>query len=397
MAATKITKRVVDALQPGGRDSYLWDGELKGFGIKTTPAGVKTYLVQYRLGGRSGRARRVTIGRHGSPWTPEAARKEAKAILGEIAQGVDVALVKRAEKQSAATALTVADLAHKFLAEHVEAKRKDRTAEEYRRLLKRVILPSLGKRLVTDIARQDVARLHHGLRVTPYQANRVLAVLSKMFNLAEAWGERPDGSNPCRHVEKFPERKRERFLSAEELSRLGEALATCRSSPHFVALVKLLVFTGARLNEILTLEWSWIDFERGEARLPDSKTGAKILHLPPPALTVLSDIPKIAGNQYVIVGERAGRHLVNAEKPWRTLRATAGLDDVRLHDLRHGFASVAASSGMGLPIIGKILGHTQAQTTQRYAHLYSDPVKTAAAFVAEKIAEAMNGNGRQQF
>ena len=123
----------------------------------------------------------------------------------------------------------------------------------------------------------------------------------------------------------------------------------------------------------------------------------KILHLPPPALTVLAEIPKIEGNPFVIVGERAGRHLVNAEKPWRTLRAAAGLDDLRLHDLRHGFASVAASSGMGLPIIGKILGHTQAQTTQRYAHLYSDPVKTAAAFVAEKIAEAMNGDGPQQF
>jgi len=393
MAATKITKRAVDALQPGGSDSYLWDDELKGFGLKMTPAGAKTYLVQYRLGGRSGRARRVTIGRHGSPWTPEAARKEAKAILGEVAQGVDVALVKRAAKQSAATAPTVADLAHRFLAEHVAAKRKDRTAEEYRRLLHRVILPSLGKRLVADVARQDVARLHHGLRVTPYQANRVLAVLSKMFNLAEAWGERPDGSNPCRHVEKFPERKRERFLSAEELSRLGEALGAYRGSPYFVALVKLLVFTGARLREILTLEWSWIDFERGEARLPDSKTGAKVLHLPPPALTVLVDIRKIEGNPFVIVGERAGRHLVNAEKPWRVVRAIAGLDDVRLHDLRHGFASVAASNGMGLPIIGKILGHTQAQTTQRYAHLSSDPVKTAVAFVAGKIAEAMNGSG----
>jgi integrase len=391
MASAKITKRAVDSVRPGARDSYLWDEELKGFGLKITPAGAKTYLVQYRLGGRAGRVRRVTIGQHGSPWTPEAGRKEAKAILGDVAQGIDVASVKRAAKQSVATAPTIADLARRFLAEHVEVKRKIRTAEEYRRLLDRVILPGFGKKLVADVTRQDVARLHHCLRATPYQANRLLAVLSKMFNLAEAWGERPDGSNPCRHVEKFPERKRERFLSADELARLGVALANYRGSPHFVALVRLLLFTGARLNEVLTLEWSWIDFARGEARLTDSKTGAKVLHLPPPALTILADVPKIEGNPFVIVGERAGRHLVNAEKPWRALRAAAGLDDVRLHDLRHGFASVAASSGMGLPIIGKMLGHTQAQTTQRYAHLASDPVKAAAAFVAGKIAEAMNG------
>jgi hypothetical protein len=174
----------------------------------------------------------VTLGQHGSPWTPEAARKEAKAILGEVAQGIDVASVKRMAKQSAATAPTVADLVRRFRSEHVEAKRKSRTVEEYRRLLDRVLLPGFGKRLVRDVTRQDMARLHHGLRGTPDHANRLLAVLSKMFSLAEAWGERPDGSNPCRHVEKFPERKRERFLSPEELSRLGVALGTYPGSPN---------------------------------------------------------------------------------------------------------------------------------------------------------------------
>jgi integrase len=173
------------------------------------------------------------------------------------------------------------------------------------------------------------------------------------------------------------------------LGRLGEALAGYTGSLFVVALVKLLVFTGARLNEILTLEWSWVDMTLGEARLPDSKTGAKIVHLPPPALSVLADLPRVEGNPFVIVGERTGRHLVNAEKPWRAIRTTAGLEDVRLHDLRHAFASVAATSGMGLPIIGKMLGHSQMQTTHRYAHLAADPVKAAAATVAGKIADAM--------
>jgi integrase len=215
-----------------------------------------------------------------------------------------------------------------------------------------------------------------------------------MFNLAEQWSLRPDGSNPCRHVEKFTERKRERMLSPAELARLGDALAAYDGSPYPVAAIKLLIFTGARLGEVRELQWDWIDLERGEASLPDSKSGAKILHLPPPALAVLTELPRLDGNPHVIAGAKPGAALVNLEKPWLTIRAAAGLDNVRLHDLRHAFASVAASSGMGLPIIGKMLGHTQAATTHRYAHLASDPVKAAAAVVAGKIAAAMAGSGK---
>jgi integrase len=261
-------------------------------------------------------------------------------------------------------------------------------------LLDKIILPALGKRKVADVTRVDVAKVHHANRAGPYQANRVLAVLSKMFTLAEQWGLRPDGSSPCRHVEKFAERKRERMLSAAELGQLGEALTAYDGSPYVAAAIRLLVFTGGRLGEVLGLQWQWIDFDRGEARLPDSKTGAKTVHLPPPALAVLAELPRIEGNPHVIVGAVAGAALVNLEKPWRAIRKTAGLEDLRLHDLRHAFASVAAASGMGLPIIGKMLGHTQAATTNRYAHLASDPVKAAAATVAGQIAAAMSaGNG----
>ena len=389
----KITKRAVDAvkLSTGDAETVLWDTDVKGFGCRVQRGGAKSYVLHYRAGtGRGAPLRKLTIGRHGSPWTPETARKEARTLLGMIQHGADPAADKIARRQ----APTVADLAERFLAEHVEAKRKASTATEYRRLLTRIILPALGKRKVVDVTRHDVGRLHHGLRDAPYQANRVLAVLSKMFNLAEGWGLRPDGSNPCRHVEKFGERKRERMLSADELARLGDALAHM-GSPYAVAAVKLLVFTGARLGEVLGLRWEWIDFDRGEARLPDSKTGAKTLHLPPPALTVLSELPRQDGNPHVIVGLKTGAAMVNLEKPWRAIRAAAGLYDVRLHDLRHAFASVAASSGMGLPIIGKMLGHTQVATTHRYAHLASDPVKAAAAAVAGKIAAAMQSGLEQ--
>jgi integrase len=210
-----------------------------------------------------------------------------------------------------------------------------------------------------------------------------------MFTFAERLGERPDGSNPCRHVERFPQRRRERFLSADELARLGDVLMAYRGSPYHVATIKLLVFTGARLSEVLGLQWQWIDFDRGEARLPDSKTGAKTIHLPAPALEVLAALPRIEGEPHVL-GARRGTTFIEA--PWRRIRTAAGLDDVRLHDLRHAFASVAASAGLALPIIGKMLGHTQAQTTQRYAHLASDPVKAAAAAVAGKIAAALKGS-----
>jgi integrase len=420
----EISLAIVDALKPG---SLVWDTEVSGFAVRCQTK-AKVYCLKYRVGGRQ---RWYTIGRHGSPWTPKTARNEAKKLLGLVADDKDPARLKEANKE----ALTVSQAATKFLTEHVDVKRKARTAEGYRDILSRIVIPALGNVRLKDVQRADISRLHHSLRITPYQANRVLAVLSKMFNMAESWGERPDNSNPCRHIEKFKEAKRERFLSADELAALSDALGTYNGSPYVVAAIKLLVFTGARLQEILTMRWEWIDFERKEARLPDSKTGAKTLHFPQPVMAVLADLPRIEKNPYVIVGRKEGASLVNLEKPWRAIRQAAtirlwrnhekasglieelterlrreptflacqnaakaaevelpaGMNDVRIHDLRHAFASVAASAGLGLPIIGKLLGVSQPQTTARYAHLAADPVKAAQASVADAIAAAMNG------
>ena len=389
----KITITSVKALAPGedGKEAVLRDTEVLGFEVRVRTGGAKTYAIRYRIGtGRDAPMKRFTIGKHGSWWTPDTARAEARRLLGQVAHGKDPASAKAEEK----TAPTVAALAEQFMAEHAEAKRKASTAREYRRLLDHVVLPAIGKRPVADITRRDIAKFHHARRETPTEANRALAVTSTLFNFAERMGLRPDGSNPCRHVERFPQRRRERFLSPEELGRLGDALADYDGSPYVPAAIKLLVFTGARLGEMLGLRWEWIDFERGEARLPDSKTGAKTVHLPPPALAVLAELPRIEGNPHVIVGGVAGAALVNLEKPWRCIRKAVGLDDVRLHDLRHAFASVAASSGLGLPIIGKMLGHSQPQTTARYAHLAADPVKSAATAVAGKIAAAMSAGNK---
>jgi len=385
----KINKRTVDAIQPGVRDLISWDADLGGFGVRCRVSGAKVYVLKYR---HLGRQRWFTIGQHGAAWTPELARREAKRLLGEVAAGRDPAQSRDTGK----AAPTVNKLIDQFLSEHVDTKRKSRTSVEYKRLFDKLIRPVIGRYRIEAVTRSEIAKLHHDLRGTPYQANRVLAVLSKLFNWAERYGYRPDGSNPCRHVEKFKEEKRERFLSAAEMSRLGMVLAKAERDglemSSVIHAIRLLIFSGARLTEILTLKWSDVDFERGCLQLSDSKTGAKVIHLNAPALELLASVQSVEGNPHVITGRLTGAHLVNLEKPWRRIRAAAGLNDVRLHDLRHSFASVGAAAGYGLPVIGALLGHTQAATTHRYAHLAADPLKQASDAIGRQIADALAGD-----
>jgi integrase len=357
-----------------------------GFGLRVKPTGVKSYIIQYRT--RTGISRRMTLGQHGV-LTAEEARREAKVQLGRAAKGDDPA----ADKANARDGLSFATFTERYLSDHAATKKKPSSVRMDRINLNKHILPILGRRRLDTIGRADVVRLHHSMRDTPGAANRCLALLSKMMNLAERWGERPDGSNPCRHVEKYRERKRDRFLSKDELARLGAACQRCEQdekiAPSFLALVRLLIFTGARLSEMQKAQWDWVNFKSGLIRLPDSKTGAKTIMLPAPALDVLARLVRVDGNPYIITGE-GNRYLVNVWKPFAVLCALAGLKDVRLHDLRHSFASIGAAGGMSLNVIGGLLGHTQTQTTSRYAHLAADPLKTAANQIAAAIAATMN-------
>ncbi|WP_308911507.1 tyrosine-type recombinase/integrase [Pseudokordiimonas caeni] len=383
----KLTKRIVDAAEViPGKDNLIWDSEVPCFALRVYPSGVKSYIIQYRVAGRT---QKMVLGKHGV-LTPDEARTLAKERLVDVAKGGNPSR----EKRKYAQAPTLNQLCDRFLTEYVPDRCKPTTQREYTRNVEMFIKPEMGMLKVQDITRQDVAKFHTGLKHIPYQANRSLGVLSKLFNLAEEWGLRPDGSNPTRHVKKFPEEKRERFLSPDELTVLGQTLRDCEAdgteSPYMVAAIKLLILTGCRLGEIQTMKWDYI---RGNAlMLPDSKTGAKKVYLGQPALEVIAEIERQDDNPYVICGNIPGNYLTDFQKPWRRIRARAGLDDLRIHDLRHSFASGAVSMGESLPMIGKLLGHTQVQTTARYAHLADAPMHEAADRVSTAINQALKGS-----
>jgi integrase len=388
-----LTKRIIDALVPKKTNFFFWDTELKGFGLKVTPSGSKVYVLQYRMGGRETTARRFTLGKHGA-WTPDRARKEALKLLALVSSGTDPAEAKQASKAG----LTLAKFARRYLEEHAQPHKKPRSVAEDRRNLTKLVLPVLGEKRIDKITRTHIAKLHHDLRKTPVAANRVLAVLTTLFNLAERWGHRPDGSNPCRHVQKFKERKRDRFLSEAELTHLGKVLKEAEDKQAYslsvLAAIRLLIFLGARLSEVLSLKWEYLNFETQSLRLPDSKTGAKTLYLSPPALAVLDTLPQIQGNPHILPGVKEGAHLVNLQAAWAQLRQKANIADVRLHDLRHNFASVAVAQGMSLPMIGALLGHHDVTTTSRYAHLSQNPLRQANEAIGNRIASVMSGESK---
>jgi integrase len=385
MAQGRISKRSVDALVcPPGKDrEFLWDDAIAGFGVGAFPSGKKVYVAQYRQGGRS---RRATIGEHGR-LTPDEARSEAKKLLGIAEAGSDPIAERRKER----VVRTFGDVAEDFMQRHVATKRKGRTAQSYREALEKHIYPAIKSCRVTNVRRADMATIHSALKATPSAANRVLAVVSSIWNWAARREEVMLVANPCSGIERYPEHGRERFLTSDELARLGDALRETRIDPFAAAAIRLLILTGARLREILDAQWQNVDIERGVIFLPDSKTGKKPVYLSAAALEVLAGLARIEGNPHIIPGEKAGHPKADLKKPWAAVCKAAGLEGVRLHDLRHSFASIGAGASMGLPVIGKLLGHSQAATTHRYAHLDADPLRRAADTIGATISAAMSG------
>ena len=407
----QITKRLVDTLRPRTREFTVWDSKMPGFGVRVRPTGAMSYIVVYRAGsGRGAPVRRYTIAGVGKI-APENARGRARALLGLVAHGHDPAGEKTTERGTP----TVAELADRFIAEHVEPKRRPGTVVFYRHILGKIVVPEFGAAKADKVTRAQLAKLHAKLRATPFQANRVLAVVGSMYAFGERVGVVPEGTNPTRKIDKFKEGRRERFLSIEELERLGAAIRKAETKginwnvddtkatskhlpkknrrtiigPHAAGALRLLLFTGCRLREVLHLKWEHVDFGRGLLFLPESKTGKKTVILNAPALAVLSTLPRVG--PFVVAGGDLERPRTDLKRPWAMITREASLEGLRIHDLRHSFASFGAGGGLGLPIIGKLLGHTQSSTTMRYAHLDNDPLRRASESIGERIAAALDG------
>tara|TARA_R110002110_G_scaffold415720_1_gene654282 strand:- start:5507 stop:6757 length:1251 start_codon:yes stop_codon:yes gene_type:complete len=398
----KLTERRCQAAAPGPSPYFVWDGELKGFGLRVMPSGAKSFVVQYRAGyGRRGQTRRMTIGRYADPsWPLQVARNRAKQILKQVAYGED----PLAEARESSASMTVAELCELYLEEGCTTK-KPRTVEYDRGRISGHIIPLLGKTRAAEVKRADIERLMRDIaagktakdvrgrlrgvsqfRGGPGAATRTVGLLQGIFTFAEARGI-VEG-NPTRGVRRFADKRMERFLSGAELASLGNALADLERegiSPNGLNVIRLLSLTGARRGEIESLRWSEVDLERGLIRLTDSKTGAKAFPVAPAAVNLLQSLAKQRHSEWAFPASRGEGHFTGTGKIWAQVRARAKLENVRLHDLRHTFASFGASSGYGLPVIGAILGHSQASTTARYAHLANDPVSQAATRIGDEI------------
>ena len=344
----KLTKELLESW-PESRPVYYFDSNLSGFGAKVYPSGVVSFFAQYRPRPKSS-TRRVTLGRYGA-LTLEQAREKAKQLLDRIDLGKATDLVDEDQSQT----VTIAELAARYLAEHAEPRKTPASVTEDRRMLDKVIIPALGGWTLRAVRRTQVSNLHSSLGATPYQANRVLALLSKMFTLAEVWGLRAEGSNPARRVKRFEEQNRDRFLSEAELTKLGGALASEEAEANAlprehqrrqqtrldaVAVIRLLIFTGCRLGEILSLRWEYLAAEQRCLRLPKAKRGAKIVVLNAPALAVFDPLPHQASG-WIFPGERGRGHREDVRNVWNSVRRRAKLQGLRIHDLRHSLASTS--------------------------------------------------------
>ncbi|MCC3306191.1 tyrosine-type recombinase/integrase [Sneathiella sp. HT1-7] len=382
MAKIRLTKNLVDRLQAEDAECIFWDETLPGFGIRVKPSGVKSYVVQYR-NRQTGRSRRKTLGKHGPHMSLHQARELAQGYLSDVVRGRDPV----AEFNAIRSSPSVRELADNYMKLHAIPKKRPKSAATDQRMLDRFILPNLGGHKVFEIGYNDIQTLHNSLKSTPFQANRVLSLLSKMFELSIKWRWRRD--NPAKGVEKFHEEKRHRWLADEELKRLTKALD---EHPNQIAAnaIRLQLLTGARIGEVLSAKWADFNLERGVWIKPSHHTKQKRTeHLPlsGAAKELLIVHQKSIGSDsvYIFPGRQPNKPTVDLKRFWRSIVTTAEIDNYRIHDNRHTHASQLVSSGLSLAIVGRLLGHTSPMTTQRYAHLADDPLREAAEIMAKKM------------
>jgi integrase len=408
----RLTERAIDSIAPVSRPTIIYDPELKGFGIRVMPSGSKAWIVEFRPngGGRKVATKRMTLGRTATLHADEA-RKAAREILAAVRLGQDPARERTLSRETP----IVREFVERYLSEHAEPKLKPGTVANYRIYFRKHVVPAIGALKINTVSSADVAKLHRKIGVAkPTTANRVVEAISSLYRYAAIAGVVEKGFNPTIGISAFREVKRERFLSTDELQRLGGTLREAETvglpwntdetksaakhlpkpekrlvivSPHVTAAIRLLLFTGCRLREILRLRWKDIDFDRGLIFLPDSKTGKRTIVLNAPALAVLNALERIGA--YVILGEKRDRPRSDLNRPWARITVHAKLEGLRIHDLRHSFAAIAAGGGLGLPIVGKLLGHTTAATTARYAHIDNDPLRRASERVGYTIKAAL--------
>jgi integrase len=393
MAQLKLTKRAIDAIKACETEAFYWDPELKGLGLRVKPSGVKTWLIQYR--NSNGRTRRLALGPVAT-LTPEQARRMAREKLGSAKDGADPSAERKADR----AAESVSHMLDRYMKEHVKIHCRPNTAAMYGWLIEKVINPAMGSLTAKAVVKADVERFHRGKAETPRQANHALAVLMGAFSHING----VDAANPCRGLKKYPEVHRERFLSGEELKRLGSALLKHEeeSTLYLPALkaVRFLVLTGLRLSEATGLRWQDVDFQRGAVFLPRPKgrKGPEWRAIGSDALAMLTEIPRAAKVPWVFPNRAASGPLQKEamEKTWQRLRKDSALEDARLHDLRHTVGTVAGGIGVSAFMVRDLLGHRTVAMTNRYVNHDADPVRQLSNQVGSTIAAQLEGKPRAE-
>jgi integrase len=381
----KLTKSVVDSSVPKEKDYIVWDIEIKGFGCRVFPGGKKTYVFHYRAP-ITKKYSYVKIGVHGN-LTVDEARGKAKGLAFSVSSGVDIKEQRKQEIIEEQKSMLFSEFMDMFINKHIKATYKPTTIERSFHQIKNHILPFFGQKRINEISQQDIIRFSEKLSYIKATSNSCVTLLSSAFSKAEIWGLMPRNSNPCLKVPKYPDKKKERFLTNDELQRLEDILIArtidSKSSPYTLASLWMLLYTGCRESEVLTLKWKDVHLDDGYLYLEDSKVGVRTIPLNEKAKVVIRSLEKKESNPYVFCGGIPGQHLKETKTTWRKVRKLAGISDVRLHDLRHSFASFALKKGVDLYTVSKLLGHKNIKTTTRYAHLELDHLKKATNIVAE--------------